>query len=473
MTEHRKSNIKTWLAPLPEDPGELFLVGGAVRDRLLGRTSADVDLLCRDAKGLAAKLAATRNATVVAFEKKPGEPCYRVVDRSDPDDHLDLAAMRGGDILSDLAQRDFTINAMAMPIVKGQVAGEILDPFQGKKDLAARRIRMTSPRVFVQDPLRMVRAFRFAAELGFGMEQQTFATIQKEAWRLRETAAERILAELLRVYRSARSASVTSLMLNGGLLEVVFPEIKPMKGCPQNAYHHKDVWEHSLLVLETCERMLGRLDDFLGPVRDCVRENLGRRNRLPILKLSALLHDMGKPSTRAVNQETGRITFYGHDARGEEMAHDIGQRLKMSLEDRELFKLLVREHLHVLNLSNPDLQRPTRMRWFRRLKDDAIPVILLGMADRQGTLGPASSPGDLSLHLQWSREAIIQYYQSIKQELERKDFLSGRDFIQWGMKPGPEMGKLLRAVREAQDAGTVRDRAEALTLARSLLDQPI
>jgi poly(A) polymerase len=464
-----ETKLKGWLGALGDEWPELFLVGGAVRDRLLGRPPGDMDLMCRDAAGVARRLAQARNGVAIPFEKKPGEPCYRVVDRDDPDNHLDLAEMRGESLLADLGHRDFTINAMAMAVRTGGISPDIVDPFQGVRDIEGRLIRMTGPEAFVQDPLRMLRAFRFAAELGFDIEPETLKVMKAEAQRLTGSASERVLSELIRIYRSPRSTALTLLMDKGGLLEVLFPEILAMKGCTQNSFHHRDVWGHSLAVLENCEYILAHLERFFGEVSGLMRENLGQGNRVPVLKMAALLHDVAKPATRAIDGRTGRITFYGHDVQGAEMAEAIGRRLKMSNEDREFFCLLVREHLHVLNFSNPDITKPARMRWFRKLGDDAIPVIILGMADIKGTLGTDSTEQGRNRHLAWSEAAAAEYYRSVKRELERKDLVTGKDLIGLGMKPGPEMGKVLKAVREAQDAGEVRDREEAMGLARRLV----
>jgi tRNA nucleotidyltransferase/poly(A) polymerase len=200
-----------------------------------------MDLTCRDAEGFANRLAAARNAVVVAFEKKPDEPCYRVVDREDQDNHLDLAPMKGGSPGSDLACRDFTLNAMAQRIVAGEVSDELLNPFHGAEDIERRLIRMTGPKAFATDPLRILRAFRFAAELGFEIEAGTLAAMKQWVSRLKEVATERVLSELLKIYESAQSAAFTRLMDETGVLEIIFPEILAMRGCTQNSFHHKDV----------------------------------------------------------------------------------------------------------------------------------------------------------------------------------------------------------------------------------------
>lgn len=196
MVWNMEMDLKDWLDALEGETPELYLVGGAVRDRLLGRPAGDMDLMCRDAEGLAQRLAKSRNGVVVPFEKKPGEPCYRVVDRDDPGNHLDIAEMRGENLLADLGHRDFTINAMAMAVTAGGISPDIVDPFQGARDIEGRLIRMTGPDVFVQDPLRMLRAFRFAAELGFDIEPETLKVMKAQAQRVTGSASERILSEL-------------------------------------------------------------------------------------------------------------------------------------------------------------------------------------------------------------------------------------------------------------------------------------
>ncbi len=469
LSKSFEKKLKLWLEPVEGGSPELFLVGGAVRDKQLGRAPGDMDLVCRDPEGFARRLAAAHEAVVVPFEKKISEPCYRVVEKKDPSNHLDITPIKGGSLMSDLGKRDFTVNAMAIPIVQGRLLKELLDPFKGAEDIKRRLIRMTAPEAFVDDPLRILRAFRFSAELGFNIESTTLNIMKKEAQKLETSAAERVFSEIMRIFNSPRSTPLTRLMDDTGVLEVILPEIQAMKGCAQNSFHHKDVWGHSLLVLENCEYMLSHLETSFSDVASVVKDNLAQGNRLPVLKLSALLHDVGKPQTRGINDQTGRITFYGHDEQGAEIISAMGRKLKMPNSDRRLLSRLVREHLHVLNLSNPELKKTTRLKWFRKLRDDAVPAILLGMADIKGTLGPDSNEKQITEQLQWSREAIKDYYGHIKKELERQSLLTGKDLLELGMPAGPEMGKILKAVREAQDTGLVANRKEALKLAKEMI----
>ncbi|MCP4667891.1 MAG: HD domain-containing protein, partial [Deltaproteobacteria bacterium] len=283
-----------------------------------------------------------------------------------------------------------------------------------------------------------------------------------------KAAGERIWAELLEILRSPFSSRLVRLMDQLEIMTVLFPEAKAMKGCAQNFFHHLDVWDHSLAVLESCEGLADRLEDYFGPAAAHVKDNILAHNRLPLMKMAALFHDVAKPLTRNEDKDSGRITFYGHQREGEKMADDIAGRLRMSRRDQGFFSILIREHMHVLNLSSHAVRPATRLKWFRKLKDDCVPLIILGIADMEATLGPASGEKGRENHIQWSRESVKAYYGEIKQKLERRDLIGGKDLLGLGIPPGPEMGRILRKVREAQDGGEIKDREEALALAGEL-----
>jgi len=470
MAASTEKMLKEWLSRLDGDLPELYLVGGVVRDMLLSRMPRDIDLMCRDAESFAKRLAATRDAVVVPFEKKADEPCYRVVLRQHPESFIDIASMRGDTVFADLERRDFTVNAIALRVGPGGASGEITDPLNGRGDLAQCLIRAAGPDAFISDPLRILRAVRFAAELGFTIEENTLAMMKSHAQLLKNTAFERIFAELLKIFAVENTGVFVRMMDSLGILSLIFPEIIAMKGCTQNSHHHLDVWNHSLLVLENCEYILTHLEDFFAQASDKISENLKKDdNRLSLLKLTAMIHDAGKPGTRAVENETGRITFYGHDKIGAEMVSGIAQRLRMSGKDQAFIQGLVAEHLHILNLSHPDVRPATRMRLFRNMGDDVIPLIIHGMADISSTLGPDSDVREREAYLEWAKATVMEYYENTKKQLEAPNFVTGNDLIAMGMSPGPEMGRMLREIREAQDTNRVKDREEALSLAKSLI----
>ena len=450
-------------------PG-LYLVGGTVRDTLMNCPPKDLDLVCRNAKEFASVIARHKKAALVPMEKKPDEPCYRVVDRMKSDQFLDIAEMRGGTIYEDLLQRDFTINAIALELDEDGAVGRMLDPLNGALDLENKTIRTINDQSFVSDPLRVLRAVRFAAALGFSIEDQTWEGMKRNAALLRGVSAERVMTELMLILKSPGSGPSFRQMDSSGILEVIFPEVAPMKGCPQNGYHHKDVWEHSLLVTENAEHILNDLPHYFGESGSDVADNL-KEDRLPLLKLSALLHDAGKPATRGLNPETGRITFYGHEKEGAKIIGDMAARMKLSNRNREFLVLLAAEHLHVLVLASGRTKATTKMRWFRKMRDDAVPAIILSMADVMSSLGPESGEEYRSRHIDWAKKGIHEYYDCIKAKLETPGLINGDDLIGLGMEPGPEIGKVLARVRTGQDTGEISSHEQALELARSLIGQ--
>ena len=462
-------SLKSWLSCSAVTIRPLYLVGGTVRDLLLGDQPKDLDLVCRNAKDFAHLLGECKNAAVVPMEKKPAEPCYRVVDREHPDNFLDIAEMRGPTIYDDLGRRDFTINAIAAEVRNDGTVGTICDPFDGAGDLERKTIKMTGKDSFVSDPLRILRAFRFSATLGFTIEPRAMEEMKRCAALLQPVSGERIMAELLLILKTPHSASFIREMDRCGVLEVLFPEIIFMKGCKQNGFHHQDVWEHSLLVTENGERILNNLTSYFGDWAEAVLNNLAENNRLPLLKLAALVHDIGKPLTRGTHTKTGRITFYGHDEEGARLVDAIAERMKLSGKDRDYLSLLVTEHLHVLSLAGNTVRAATRMRWFRKMKDNAIPAIMLGIADVESSLGSESTGKWRNHYLEWSKDTVRDYYETIRTRLESKNLITGTDLISLGVEPGPEMGRVLAILRNAQDTGEISTSEDALALAKGLL----
>lgn len=459
--------LEKWLAG-HAIPGPLFLVGGTVRDIIMDRPVRDIDLVCKGAKELAHTLASGRNSAVVPMEKKTGEPCYRVVDRENTGNFLDIAEMRGGTIYEDLHKRDFTINAIAIEIRSDGKPGEFYDALTGIHDIKNRVIRIAGAAAMESDPLRILRAFRFSAELEFDIEAVTLAEIRNRAGLITTVSSERIVFELLLILKTRRSSMFFRQMEELGVLSVIFPEIVQMKDCPQNWFHHKDVWEHSMMVMENCEDIINSLQNFFKDYSKEVAENLAGDNRLQLTKLAALLHDIGKPLTRGLNETTGRITFYGHDSEGARLIENISNRLKMSNTDSAFLALMVAEHLHLFDLSKDTVRPATKTKWFRRMHEDAIPVIIIAMADVKGTLGNSSTEEFRDFFIGWAKETVREYYQTIKKTLERKILVSGDDLIELGIKPGPEMGRMLEQIRTAQDTGEINTKEEALKMAQNL-----
>lgn len=461
------ARLASWFSGLgPRSPA--FVVGGAVRDVLLNREASDIDLASPDPEPLARLLADARGAALVPLLKDPRVPCYRVVSRRNPEDFLDIVGLRAPDILADLADRDFTINAMAITLGPSG-PGEILDPTGGRADIASRLVRRILRKNLEDDPLRILRGHRFAAQLDFSVEPETAADFAALAPLLERSAAERKAKELLLLLASPRACREIRAMAASGVLFELFPELRTLVGVTQNEYHHEDVWNHSLSVLDRVEAVLADLTAFFGPAAAPLSDILARDDNLAVLKLSALFHDAGKPAVKGFRADTGSATFYGHEKESAAIAARAARRLRLSRRSGELLSLLAAEHIHGEDLLKDGVKEKTKVSWLRRMGDDAPLELILVMADALAKAGPRLDEPERKKRADRASSLANAYFFIHKARFERKPLLSGRDLMALGLAPGPGLGEILAAIQEARDAGLVANPEEALTLARSLM----
>ncbi len=466
-----KQRLEKWIGTGGFDE-PVFLVGGSVRDFLLDRHVKDIDLTCSRAREIAAKIAKAKNAALVPMEKDPSAPCYRIVNKNDPQDFLDITRLRGPDIYSDLGERDFSINAMALPVHNGLPHNPeemIVDPLSGLDDLKKGVIRSLGRKNLEDDPLRILRAFRFAAQLDFKVEKNTLADCATVAPSLDRISGERIASELFVLFNSEKSAELVRCMSDARILDPIFPDIPAMRNCSQDGYHHADVWTHSLDVYEGCENILNNLQKFFGENQEKIAKSLPDPNGVALIKLAALLHDLGKPSVAKFDQDKGRTTFLGHAKKGAILAEKALRRLRLKNKDRDFICLLVAEHLHTEQLAGPDVREKTRMAWFRKLGDSAVACVILAIADTEAKHGKLSLRQERQRRTATLKGAAAGYFGGIKQTLAAPLLLNGNDLIALGVPKGPAMGKLLRDIQSAQDTGKVKTKKDALALARTLL----
>ncbi len=464
-----EQKLNKWLSPLKEDLPPLYLVGGAVRDHLLDREIKDVDIACVKPEETANRIGQYHDSAIVLFNKKQNAVCYRVIDRNNKDDFLDIVQLRNNSIFEDLQERDFTFNSIAVQINrKGQIE-KFIDPLNGAEDLQNRRIRISSLHAFQSDPLRILRAFRFSAELDFCLEKKTKQLIKDQFPIISSSSIERIMAEFFKIFATEHSARHIRHMDKIGLLEIIFPEIKKMKGCGQNDHHHLDVWDHSMMVLENCEQITSNLNHYFPESAIQIQNILSMNNRLVLMKMSALLHDIGKPVTRKIEKNSGDITFHNHDRAGQEIICSLSKRIKMSKQDQIFLESMVDNHMHILFLSRPEVKEKTVLKWIRKLGDNFIPLVIIEMADCKSTLGSASSKASIDHHLTWSRNMINNYFHEIREKIEKTSLINGNDLIALGMAPGPRLGQILRTIRKAQDLGTIQNYNQGLALAKRMI----
>ena len=443
-----------------------WLVGGAVRDRLLGRPTADYDVaVAGDARAVASELA--RRAAGHPFELSEGFGAWRVVSR-DRSWTIDLLPLAGDSIEADLAQRDLTINAMA----EGLPAGALVDPFGGSRDLAQRRLRMVAPTAFSADPLRSLRLVRLACELGFELEPATAAEAANAAPGLAAVAPERVFAELRRIIVSDRAPGGIRLMDELGITPVVLPEISALRGVEQSAYHHLDVYEHTLTVLAGAIELERDPEAQLGPRAEAVNGFLsaGLANdmtRWQALRLGALLHDVAKPLTRGVTAQ-GRVTFMGHDALGSDLARTILTRLSASGRLADHVAALTRNHLRLGFLTHGmPLSRRAVYRYLQETTPVQVDVSVLSVADRLATRGRGSDEA-ISAHLKLAGQLLaegLDWAERPPRAPIRGDALAAA----LNIEPGPQLGAILAELQEAAFAGEVGSPEEAISLARGLL----
>jgi putative nucleotidyltransferase with HDIG domain len=445
---------------------EAWVVGGTVRDELLGRRTTDVDLVVRGDPEPAARVVAAAVRGPV-FRLSEGFGAWRVIERR-AGRVYDLSPLQGGSIEEDLALRDFTVNAMARRLG----SDELIDPVGGRADLAASRLRVLGPEAYERDPLRPLRLARFVAQLGFAPDPETERLTAAAAPGVPQAAGERVFSELRRLMLAPGVLDGLALADRLGLVRWVLPELAELHEVEQSQYHHLDVYGHTIEVLERQIELEGRLEEFDARLRPLMEAPLADElSRLEALRFGALLHDIGKPATRSVRAD-GRITFMGHDRVGESMVGEVCRRLRTSDRLSRFLAALARHHLRLGFLVHErPLDRRTIYRYLTLTSPVEVEVTLLSCADRLATRG-RNAPAATEAHLDLARE-LMRAALDWRESGPPRPPLRGNELArELGLEPGPELGRLLAQLQEAVYAGEATDRAQALELARRLRENP-
>lgn len=447
-----------------------------MREWLLGLPGKDLDLtVAGRAIPLARRIG---NATGGAFYVlDEATDTARVVYREPVGLVVDFAALRGPDIETDLRARDFTVNAMAVDVRTAEsVQPPILDPTGGQTDLAARLLRATSEQAFQHDPVRLLRAVRFAAVLDLGIEQHTEGWLRRDAALIARPAAERVRQELALILAAPRAAEHVRRMDELGLLRHVLPEVTALHGVTQSAPHVNDVYEHTLATVAEVERLtefsnphLSPVEaEFLGPLAAELAAHLQvtlseDRTRRTLLKLAALLHDAGKPAMRNV-EPSGRVRFFGHEQPGAELTAEALTRLRFSAQEIHWVGTTVAQHMRPgFLVKEPPVTRRALYRFFRDSGAAGVDVLLLALADHLAARGPNLLPEHYRQQLQLTHWMLENYFHKPQEVIAPPPLVNGRDVMKLlGLPPGTRVGELLEAVREAQAEGEVRTRDEAV-----------
>jgi poly(A) polymerase len=445
-----------------------WVVGGAVRDRLLQRATTDLDLVVEDDPRGAAR-AVVGAAGGAAFELSDAFGAWRVVG---PQRRwqIDLMALQGGSLDEDLARRDFTINAMAEPLH----GGELRDPCGGVADLGARRLRMVAERAFDDDPLRTLRLVRFACELDLEPDPATVQAARARAAGLAAVAPERVFAELRRIIAAPRVLDGLALLDRVGLTPFVLPDLDRLRGIEQNRYHHLDVHGHTLEVLEQVIALEADPAPYVGaalaaPLTAFLAQPLADElTRGTALRFGALLHDAAKPETQTLHEDGSILGFPGHADLGADRSRAALTALRTSERLRAHVAALARHHLRLGYLVHEaPLSRAAIYGYLAATEPVAVDVSLLSVADRLATRGRKADEA-IARHLEVARVVLPEALEfpafRALAPLVRGDELARA----LGEAPGPRLGALLEAITAARFAGDVTTPGAAIALARRL-----
>jgi poly(A) polymerase len=405
---------------------------------------------------------------------------------------LDFAGMRGPDLQSDLYDRDFTINAMALDLRQPQ---QLIDPLGGSQDLRSGVIRACSQDTFLNDPLRTLRAVRQAIAFGYQMLPETRHSLRQALPLLPRVSVERLRDEIFRILDGPKPAAALAALEILGALPYTLPELSDLKGVSQSPPHTADVWMHTLGVVKKLTSVInilapqhdpesasnwtmGLISLRLGRYRQQIHDHLTTplnpdRSLRALILLAALYHDVAKPLTRQVD-ENGRIRFFEHDDRGSAIASARGNKLHLSNDEIGRLKTIVRYHMRPLLLAQA-AETPTRRaiyRFFRSTGSAGVDICLLSLADTLATYG-ATLPQEI-----WTRQLDIirllleAWWEKPQEQISPPPLLNGHALIEtFNLPAGPQIGQILELIREAQAAGEIQSQEEALNLARAWLEK--
>lgn len=441
---------------------EIYLVGGTVRDFYMGLESTDRDIIVmdEDARDFALKLSELFQATFVPLDEE--NKIYRIV-LPDKINYIDVTNPVGDSIEKDLMRRDLTINAIAVNIR----TGELIDISGGVTDIMNKCINYVNELNFVDDPLRLLRVYRFQALYGFQLASETINAVCKYSDLIHKPAVERINYELLKLFGGEYAHIALENMNKTWILEEIFPFVKELKQVPPNSHHHLDLFHHSIETVKQVQILYNEAPDEVK--EHLSRIDFGGFSRLAHLKLAAFMHDIGKFSTWTI--EEGKHRFIKHDDVGSKMSVKILKDLHFSNKQIDYISSMIKYHIYPSHvMTSPQITEKIMMRYVRKMDTNSIDAIILAQADRLSARGPEITDQIVERNIT-SLNMLLRFYLEARETLKPlPKLLSGNDVMQiLNIKPSKRLGEIMDALHEAQISGDVITKEHAIEFVKNMV----
>ena len=443
---------------------EIYLVGGAVRDILLGKETVDRDLIItdEDAKDFSLKAAEFLGGKFIPLDEE--NKIYRIV-LQDKINYLDITNPVENSLENDIFRRDLRVNAIAVNIK----TGEIYDPANGIKDIENKILNSIREENFTDDPLRLLRIFRFHSILGFKISDELIQIAKKHSNMLQKSAKERVEYELMKLFGGEWAHSALLKLDECNLLEYIFPFVKELKQVPPNAHHHLDLFNHSIETVKQIQLLYNNADEYTKSHLNKV--DFGGFSRLAHLKLAGFMHDIGKFSTWTIEEDTKRHRFFKHEDAGSKLAPAYLKKLMFSNKQIDYIKIIIKNHMYPsMVVSAPELSDKVMMRYVRKMEENAIDAIIIAKADRLSALGPEVTEQMVQENLS-SLDKLLKFYIDAQETIKPlPKLLDGNELMKkFNMAPSPALGEILNKLHDAQINGDVNTKEEALKFVESII----